>query len=80
MANWNMSVVAKANVPCVGLLYSGYWVDEDDLDKFVAEIPPHLQRPDGINFRRAPNEHDDNGALPPGYTLATTVVQATHLS
>jgi|GEM_PF-5636758 len=62
MANWNMTVVAKANVPCVGLLYSGYWVDDADLDAFVLDIPAHLRRNGGINLRLAPNEHDENGA------------------
>lgn len=72
----DMEPAAKANVPCVGLLFSGYWLDAADLASFRLNMPPHFTRYGSILLRRAPNKHDENGMrtwLPCGKSVRMTM-------
>jgi hypothetical protein len=54
-------VLARANIPCVGLGYSGYWRSDRELQRFLANLPQCWTYYGSVYLRRAPNEFDSHG-------------------
>jgi hypothetical protein len=55
------SIIARANIPCVGLGYSGYWSSDSELQQFLANLPQRWTCYGSVYLRRAFSKFDSHG-------------------
>lgn len=61
MEDASNDVIARTNIPCVGLGYSGYWASQRELAQFMAHLPDRFSEYGSVYLRRSPNKFDGNG-------------------